>query len=321
MLKNILQFIVAVIPFLLPLALAQQTEQRPSKSGKPMQVRAIQVHTFTSPQGRFTVSIPLGWEFKPFAPDESSIGFTPKGKTHPEVTIAFTEASLTAFQMGLQPFGHQWYSQRLSAKDFLQGVFIPLLQQKVHDLKVESLDSQKFPAAQVIVSGTSEDEKKLQGKIICLMDYIQDSTIPPFGGWYNFAYLNMVVASPAEMSAAEPVAAHIFRSFRPTERWMAEVLSEIVQGMSIRGRIIRETITRLNSMEMQQRMSEMQSMTQIGKGWMDTLGGTAEVKNPETGETWRVFDEYKYYFQEGNRVYGTDDYTQLNLLGRHPLQR
>lgn len=74
-------------------------------------------------------------------------------------------------------------------------------------------------------------------------------------------------------------------------------------------------------MEMQQRMAEMQSMTKIGKGWIDALGGTVEVKNPETGESWRVREEFTYYFEEAGRVYGTNDHTELNLPGRHPLER
>ncbi len=70
---------------------------------------------------------------------------------------------------------------------------------------------------------------------------------------------------------------------------MAEVMTAIAEGAAARGQMIRATMQRLNAMEMQQRMAEMQATTKIGKGWMDALGGTTEVKNPETGEAWRAF--------------------------------
>ncbi len=276
--------------------------------------------SFRSPQGRFTVSIPAGWEYKAFAPDESSIGFTPQGKPHPEISIAFTEASIAAAQTGTQLAGRPWYAQQLSAEEFLREIFIPLLRQKVSDLTVDSLVSKETRAAELIVSGGS-GANKVQAKIICTMDYLQDPTIPPAGGWYNFAYLNSVVAPPSQIAAAEPLAAQIFRSFRPTERWLAEVTDAIVQGMAARRQMIARTVKRINAMEMQQRMAEMQSATKIGKGWMDALGGTVELKDPTSGDTWRVWDQHKYYYEEGNRVFGTDDPAELNLPGRQPLER
>jgi len=315
--------LVSIAAIISPLLLcpAQQAKQVSSeKSAKPQRVKAIRFRPFTSPQGRFKVHIPADWEFESFAPDESSVGFVPKGKRHPEISIAFTEASMLAYQMGLQPFGHEWYSSRLSAKDFLQQVFIPLLRQKVPDLKAEPIASKQFSAAEVVVTGSSEG-KKLQGKIACAMDHLEDPTIPPAGGWYNFAYLNFIVAPPQEMAAVQPIAAEIFRSFRPNERWMGEVMQAIVEGMQTRRAIIAKTVKRLNAMEMQQRMSEMQSTTKFGQGLADALGGMTEVKNKDTGDIWRVSDTSKYYFEEGGTVYGTDDPSELNRVGRHPLER
>lgn len=282
--------------------------------------RAVRFQSVRSAEGRFTVRIPVGWELKRFAPDESSIGVSPMGERYPEVSIAFTEASALAAQKAQQALGHQWYGQQLSAREFLEAVFLPLLRHEVADLKVEVLRSGTSATADATVSGSAEG-KTVQAKITCVVEHLHDPTLPPAGGWYNFAYLNFLVAPPELMPTAEPVAAQIFHSFRPTERWLAETMQAIAQGMATRGAIIRGTVQRLNAMEMQQRMAEMRSTTKIGKGWMDALGGTAEVKNTETGETWRVSDDSKYYYEEAGRVYGTDDPTDLNLPGRQRLEK
>ncbi|MFQ6065933.1 MAG: hypothetical protein ACE5K3_01480 [bacterium] len=46
------------------------------------------------------------------------------------------------------------------------------------------------------------------------------------------------------------------------------------------------------------------------KGWIDTLGGTAKVRNPETGDIYIVDDKYEYYYyQKGEewKIRGTND--------------
>lgn len=102
-------FISLVVVLSIPLpALAQQPTERPFKADKPMEIRALQFQTLTSPQGRFTVSIPIGWAYKPLAPDESSIGFTPEGKPHPEVSIAFRVTDV--WLLAVQAFGWQFQS-------------------------------------------------------------------------------------------------------------------------------------------------------------------------------------------------------------------
>ncbi len=99
--------VIVAVPLLsgLVVSVAAQgaAEGASSKLAARAAVRGAQFRSVSSPQGRFTVSIPVGWELKGFAPDESSIGFTPKGEAYPEVSIALTEASTTASQAGLPP--------------------------------------------------------------------------------------------------------------------------------------------------------------------------------------------------------------------------
>lgn len=304
--------------FCLPLFTAQQPKPHASASSKSKEVSAIQFQTFTSSQGRFTVSIPAGWELKSLAADESLISFTQKGLNIPEISIGCVDVSSNAGMIGLQnPRG---FNQQWSANDVFRLFFIPNLQRSAPDLKIESLVSQNLQTAEAVISGSYQGIKG-QGKIVCTMYHIQDPTLPPFGGWWSFAYLNSIVALPGEISRVEPIAAQIFQSFHPTERWMGEVMDAIYRGMEYRQGMIAGTLRRLNSMEMQQRMAEMQSMTKIGKGWIDTAGGMVEVKDPETGRSWRVNDQYKYYYESGEGICGTNDYKDLKLPGHNPLQK
>jgi len=303
-------FFLPVLLYLLYFCGFLPTPISAAKSGGEVSMVKIETtrwKNFLSPQGRFEVKMLDGWIFKAYAPDESSFGFTPQEKDLPAIDISFTEANIMAMSMGLPRI--QQITQKLTPEGFFQGVFLPLYQQKIPDLKVESLSS-KGQAGELITSGTYMG-KRLKMKVLCTIEHVYDPTMPTgffgTGGWYNLAQLKFITASPQEIASVEPIAAGIFASFRPNPRWMGEVLNAIQQGIMIRTGMISETISRINTMEMQQRMREMESTTRIGKGWADALGGTTELKDPSTGDIYRVNDQWKYYYQGGGEIYGTND--------------
>lgn len=85
-------------------------------------------------------------------------------------------------------------------------------------------------------------------------------------------------------------------SFKPNDKWLSEVKNAISSGIATRIQMIKGTIARITQMEYNQRMSEMQSNYNIGLGWINALGGTADARNPSTREVWHVDYNYKYFY-------------------------
>lgn len=276
----------------------------PNKEIKKIDIKKTEIRwkQFTSPQNRFTIYIPEGWTFKAYSEDEANIAFSPTGKNVPEVGIIFWFADPAK------------YRQRITAKEFLENVMIPLFREKNPNIGVESVIAKSDTVAETTISGTYYDQN-VKTDMIVYMDYLYDETLPDvnniynIGGYWNFGFITAAIASPEELSKIKPLAAQLTGSFKPNNKWLAEIKSSIANGIATRMQIIKGTVARISQMEYEQRMSEMQSNYNIGLGWINALGGTVDARNPDTGEIWHVDYTYKYYYQQGSTIMGTDEST------------
>ena len=276
----------------------------PTLSEVPVKTEALTWTLFTSPQGRFTIYIPEGWAFKSYSDDESNIAFSPRGENIPEVGI------LVYFAVNPADI-----KQKMSAAEFLETVMVPLFRTTIPDLAVESIVPLSDTVAEMTLSGTYYNQP-VTSSIVCYMDYLYDETMPSptlstewssMGGWYNFGFLTLAVASARDLPELKPLAAQMTGSFKPNAQWLSEVRDSLAWGMATRAEMVKGTIARITAMEYNQRMSEMQSNYNIGLGWINALGGTVDVRNPGTGEVWHVDNSYSYYYQRGTDIVATNE--------------
>ncbi|MDI6761218.1 MAG: PDZ domain-containing protein [Candidatus Brocadiaceae bacterium] len=327
--------------------LPSEPSASPSKPGGPAKIRALSFTPFSSPQGRFTISIPAGWKFKS-GPNEEIFTFTPEGRDLPEVGIGFFYVGGIAMRMEvarrlgvplnqvtdevvmayMQQYGVQeivpLIIRRYSAEDFFREILIPFLKTSTPNFRVESVDSKRPSVVEATWSGTYKGVEA-EGKYFCTMENVYD---PTTGGWYSFAYLSSITTQPGKLYTVIPVATTICQTFQPNDRWLWEVKQAILQGMADRMRgsqqaaaMVSQSLSRMQQMDYQAWKSNHDSLIRSGRSWADTLGGTTQLHNPTTGQYYRTNDEYKYYGLQGNDIVGTNDYRDLKGYGIQPLER
>lgn len=270
---------------------------------------------FTSPKNRFSIYIPEGWRYKEYSADEANFAFSPSGKEIPEIGILFYFA-----------VDQNDVKKKMSAKEFLENTLLPEFRKSNPDLNPDSILAKSDTIAEMKLSGNYLNQRVV-ANIIVYMDYLYDPTMPgqyniyDLGGYFNFGFITTAIATDnKELEKLKPTASQLTGSFKPNNNWLAEIKSQIANGIATRTEMIKGTVRRISQMEYEQRMSEMQSSYNIGLGWINALGGTANVRNPETGDVWHVDYTYKYYYQKGNEIMGTDDtsgqpgWTELQII-------
>lgn len=237
----------------------------------------------TSPQGRFTVELPEGWEIKPKDPQENPASFGPVGRDLPGVTIIGWYAAHT--WQSLRTNDPRLLCRQVSAQEFYGQIFLPLLRQGVPDIKIERMiPNQRTPQASVEASFTFQGQT-YRALDLVHMEYMADPTLPLVLGcpqaWYSLAFLGGLAAPPKEFAGLLPVSQRILSTFTPTPRWGAEAREIIFRGIETRLATIGQTLNRISKMEMDQRMQEIQSSRRINQGWIDTFGGVYRYKDPK----------------------------------------
>lgn len=301
-----------------PVAPSSTNQPTPAASaGKAGAVSVVRFVKFSSPQGRFEVMIPQGWVFEKIAADESFFKFLPADNDRgiPAVAIGFVEATALSNYLGLTYGGI--YTE-ISAEDFLRRVWLPYLSREFSNVKMESLSGPQQNLGEVVFTMTDKG-KDSRIKTVAYMEYVPN---PVMGTVYSFALLNLVVydknMNVTEGKKLDMIAGAIFSSFKPNERWGQEVAEAISQGLRTQQGIVSSSMKRLSALEMNMRRKEFGGATKTQRGWADALGGTVELHD-SSGNIYRTWDEYKYYYKEGNEIRGTNN--PSDLYGKEQVYR
>ncbi len=250
----------------------------------------------TSPQGRFSVELPEGWEIRQnqtqgdpqLVAQENIVTFGPVGQIYPGVGVMgwITVTVWQALGTGIQdPEINRLMCQQVSAQKFYSQIFVPLLRRAMPDLKIERM-SPSQPSALARVEGSlSHQGQPYQALAIISMEYLSDPTLSLTlkcpQPWVSIPFVGDLIASPREFPSLVPVAERIFSTFRPNSRWGEEAMTQIFQAMETRMAIIGRTVSRVTKMETQQRMQEIQSFRRTSQRWVDTVGGVYRYGDPK----------------------------------------
>lgn len=266
--------------------------------------------TSISPQRRWQISHPRNWQVGPIGATEEGVivekgGLTPPGQLtrNPQVVVFGSEASSQWFVRSRQMVVSKW-----SARQAVEQLLMPAIQASVPDLKVEKTESESAEEATYLLACTFQNEPMVV-RYACKMDYLWDPTmssssvwltpdLSALGGWYSFMFITSYSASRREFSMYEPTAMAIINSFKPdVGRWFQEAFGMIINGMITRMEMVQGTSRRIAAMEINQRLSEMQSTARIGERWIDALGGVEDVAST-SGEHYKVPFGYDRYFRD-----------------------
>lgn len=239
----------------------------------------------TSPQGRFSVELPEGWDVKPKEPDETSVSFGPAGRDFPAVGVIGWWTAETLQMMRTRQPDPRLSCRQVSAQELYAQILLPLVRQATPDVKIEHMVPNQ-PTARARVEGSLTYQGQPSRFLdVVSMEYLADPTLALVAGcpqpWQSFAFIGSLMASPKEFGSLVPVAERIFSTFTPNPRWGAEVREIFFRGMETRLAMIGQTMSRISRMDMEQQMREMQSSRRTNQGWIDTLGGVYRYKDPQ----------------------------------------
>ena len=109
-------------------------------------------------------------------------------------------------------------------------------------------------------------------------------------------------SAATEADAATAVLGHIANSYEPNLDWVrrqAEAAGAVGDTVARVGAEIRE-ITR------QTFEAESEARYNAARRWSNMILGMTDVRDPATGEEWRVANGHNYYWRKGDIIVGTD---------------
>lgn len=199
------------------------------------------------------------------------------------------------------------------SREFINGLWLPMARKQFPDIVVTSLqdapelartygepNATESTAATATASFTSKG-KAMKAGVTAVTDRI--ITGPENGIWICRDL--GVLASREKFSQVSRLFSLMLSTLRVNPEW---IKAEMAGRIERRGRI-HETTERLIAMDYRMFKEEQESRARIGQGWMDALGGTQTLRNPSTGETYRVpyAPGLNYFWGDtGGNVVGTE---------------
>ncbi len=122
------------------------------------------------------------------------------------------------------------------------------------------------------------------------------------GGVWTVDYLIYGVAPMSQNEAAVAILGHIANSYEPNYVWarrQAELAGAVGDTVAQAGAEMREVMRKAFE-------AESQARDDAARRWSNMILGMTDVRDPVTGEEWRVANGHNYYWRKGDTVVGTD---------------
>ena len=129
------------------------------------------------------------------------------------------------------------------------------------------------------------------------------------GGTWNMEYLFGFLAEKSKAGTAREVLSRMVKTFTINPRWMAMQTNLTAATSEIVSKTHNEISDIINrSYEYRQGVYD-----DLGRKWSNAILGLTDVRDPETGETWKVASGRNYYWRKGDTVSGTDTYDRPDI--------
>lgn len=125
---------------------------------------------------------------------------------------------------------------------------------------------------------------------------------PPETGIWTVDYLIYGFAAAEQQDTAKAILGHIANSYQPNLDWMRRQ-SELAGAV---GDIVAKTGAEIREIMRQTFEASSQVRDDAARRWSNMILGMTDVRDPITGEEWRVANGHNYYWRKGDTIVGTD---------------
>jgi hypothetical protein len=138
--------------------------------------------------------------------------------------------------------------------------------------------------------------------------------LDPSGVWY-VQYLFGYVAPQDRIELAEAVIGRIAKSYQVSPAW-----AQAQQGItSASSQIVSQTGNQISQIMNDSYWTRQNAQSDVYRNWSNATLGQTDVKDEQTGETWKVASGHNYYWRQDNAfgnpgaVVGTDQYQRPDI--------
>jgi hypothetical protein len=143
--------------------------------------------------------------------------------------------------------------------------------------------------------------------------------------WVSFAFLSGCRAPSGTLAGFLATCRAILGSMQYTEAFKAELAkramtasaqqvqtsaqltAQAIQNVAVRQQMLAQFANQMAALQAQQQQIIEQTNQRVDEGWINTLGGQADLLDPSTNEIYNVKDNYKYYCVDaGGAVLGAN---------------
>ena len=249
----------------------------------------------------------------------------PSFTTPAEVTrmSGFDEGSwMNGFQIMSYMTGAQfaeWYVNNFLAQEYgytdlviTQRRNLPEMSQAINDDYAKYRLPMKMDYGDVYFT-CQKDGQRLSGYYLASTRLASPVT-ETLAGWtlpavWNVPVLDGYVSTPSEAALANAVLAHIFSSSRDNTNWLSKEISNAANGAQASAKANEE----VSDMIMETYQSRTQSEDNSFRNWQNAYLGNVDVRNEETGDTYKVEAGHNYYWANADRIAGTETYDRPNI--------
>jgi hypothetical protein len=140
--------------------------------------------------------------------------------------------------------------------------------------------------------------------------HIVQSIANGVGNW-TVAFLLVMAAPDAEADTVKEIGTHMFQTIRMNPQWVAGQ-QQLTGDVS---RIVSETGQAISGIISDTYERRQGSLDEIHRKFSNATLGVTDVKDPETGETYKVEAGHNYYWSRGgtNQIVGTRTFTRPDI--------
>lgn len=129
------------------------------------------------------------------------------------------------------------------------------------------------------------------------------------GAIWNVQYLAGFIATPDQAPNAESAMKHMLDSIQLNPDWVARQQSMTMAT----SQIVTRTNAAIADMIKDTYEHRQAVMDDVFRKWSNTTLGVADLRDPDTGDTYRVASGHNYYWRKGETVVGTNTYERPDI--------
>lgn len=135
------------------------------------------------------------------------------------------------------------------------------------------------------------------------------TTATAAGALWNVQHLAGYLAVPARAALAEAALRRLVASFALNPQWVA-----MQQGITAAtSQIVSKTGEAISSIINETYWNRQKTMDNVFRNWSNMTLGQTDVRDPDSGETWKVASGHNYYWRKGDTIAGTSTYDRPDI--------